>query len=52
MQAAQHALFRWDDSTPVDAHPNVGDALARAAAPSPQLQPQSWTQFRWGLTED
>jgi hypothetical protein len=32
MQRAPHALFRWDDSVPADAHPNVGDALARAAA--------------------
>jgi hypothetical protein len=32
MQGAPHALFRWDDSTPADAHPDVGDGLALAVA--------------------
>jgi hypothetical protein len=32
MQGAPHSLFHWDDSASADAHPNVSDALARAAA--------------------
>jgi hypothetical protein len=32
MQGAPHVLFRWDDSASADAHPNVSDALTRAAA--------------------